>query len=278
MEAKMDSSLQGGPEYSHEQSTAPSGASQPPQPVNIESTSGVGTASARNTSNEVEVLCGPLLNYRRMSGANDSSLWHGSVLIVATPGGPNPELVLKCLGRGGVGTGTETNGVQGDTSLPVGISYHTPQSRTYNGQKLYEDATKVFWRFTIEIPLQDFEAKWEYSISPVKGGSLTKHFSVPAVTQSMRIMFHSCNGFSVGTDVDAWSGPALWNDVLRMHAKQPFHVMVRRRSMRIFSYASGSSGCTMHHIQIGLSILTQCTEEFCRAVVFNPVETFSPLS
>jgi len=42
----------------------------------------------------------------------------------------------------------------------------------------------------------------------------------------MRIMFHSCNGFSVGTDEDFWSGPALWNDVLRTHEQRPFHVMV----------------------------------------------------
>lgn len=39
-------------------------------------------------------------------------------------------------------------------------------------------------------------------------------------------MFHSCNGFSVGTDEEAWSGPALWNDVLRRHAEVPFHVMI----------------------------------------------------
>lgn len=42
----------------------------------------------------------------------------------------------------------------------------------------------------------------------------------------MRVMFHSCNGFSVGVDVDAWSGPALWNDVLRIHEQKPFHVMI----------------------------------------------------
>jgi hypothetical protein len=53
-----------------------------------------------------------------------------------------------------------------------------------------------------------------------------QHFAVPSIHQSMRIMFHSCNGFSVGTDVDAWSGPALWNDVLRMHEQRPFHVMI----------------------------------------------------
>lgn len=39
-------------------------------------------------------------------------------------------------------------------------------------------------------------------------------------------MFHSCNGFSVGTDEQAWSGPALWNDVMRRHAEVPFHVML----------------------------------------------------
>lgn len=39
-------------------------------------------------------------------------------------------------------------------------------------------------------------------------------------------MFHSCNGFSVGTDEEAWSGPALWNDVMRRHAEVPFHVML----------------------------------------------------
>ncbi|EHK99489.1 hypothetical protein M7I_4647 [Glarea lozoyensis 74030] len=39
-------------------------------------------------------------------------------------------------------------------------------------------------------------------------------------------MFHSCNGFSVGTDEEAYSGACLWNDVGRVHAKTPFHVML----------------------------------------------------
>ena len=36
----------------------------------------------------------------------------------------------------------------------------------------------------------------------------------------------NATGFSVGTDEDAWSGPALWNDVVRRHAEAPFHVMI----------------------------------------------------
>ena len=75
---------------------------------------------------------------------------------------------------------------------------------------------------------------WEYDIPDmVKAGGLrqglpdkSKRFFVCAKQESFRIMFHSCNGFSVGTDMDTWKGPSLWNDVLRVHEKQPFHVMV----------------------------------------------------
>jgi hypothetical protein len=39
-------------------------------------------------------------------------------------------------------------------------------------------------------------------------------------------MFHSCNGFSVGTDEEAYSGTPLWSDVLRQHEEKPIHVMI----------------------------------------------------
>jgi hypothetical protein len=74
------------------------------------------------------------------------------------------------------------------------------------------------------------ETKWAYTIPEVRYKSTTKpktsYFFVPAINESMRIMFHSCNGFSVGTDEEAWSGPVLWKDVMRNHAKAPFHVML----------------------------------------------------
>ncbi|KAF2816263.1 uncharacterized protein BDZ99DRAFT_484920 [Mytilinidion resinicola] len=170
------------------------------------------------TSDEFEVLCGPLLNYKRMSNAaSQAPTWHGSILIVTTPGQHHPELTLRCLGPA---VASQTNGsasVTGSGSIP--------------GTKLYEDPRKTFWRFLIDVPFQNFEAKWEYSIASTtrssgerKGGPNT--FVVPSIAQSMRILFHSCNGFSVGTNVDAWSGPALWNDVLRMHQQKPFHVMI----------------------------------------------------
>ena len=77
--------------------------------------------------------------------------------------------------------------------------------------------------------MREEEIKCEYSIPDlqfIKGKKTDKQsFFIPAISDSMRIMFHSCNGFSVGTDEEAWSGAALWNDVQRIHAQKPFHVM-----------------------------------------------------
>ncbi|KAF1992957.1 hypothetical protein P154DRAFT_528117 [Amniculicola lignicola CBS 123094] len=166
----------------------------------------------------LQVLLGPLLNYRRMSNVESGEpMWHGSVLIVTTPGQNSPGLTLSPVGAISAEDANATFTVQGGVNSP--------------GEKLYEDADKAFWRFLLELPMQKFESRWEYKINGleyVDKEMTTKPqtFVVPSVAQSMRIMFHSCNGFSVGTDVEAWSGPALWNDVLRMHAQKPFHVMI----------------------------------------------------
>lgn len=186
----------------------------------------------RTALEDVEGFCGPLLNYRRMSQSHGQARWHGSVLIVISPGAPQLELSFRCLGRVNIGTGAGAPIVNEDaiSSLPAPrMADGASQEHTVKGEKLYEDPQKGFWRFLIELPIQDFEAKWEYSIQSIRFGTnrgVKSTFVVPASFQSMRMMFHSCNGFSVGTDIDAWNGPALWNDVLRMHQAVPFHVMI----------------------------------------------------
>ena len=78
--------------------------------------------------------------------------------------------------------------------------------------------------------MQEMEIKCDYAIPGLTFTQGIKNdknsFFIPAISDSMRIMFHSCNGFSVGTDEEAWSGPALWNDVQRVHRAAPFHVML----------------------------------------------------
>ncbi|PVH95683.1 hypothetical protein DM02DRAFT_141619 [Periconia macrospinosa] len=165
-----------------------------------------------STSPGLECLVGPLLNYRHMEGGQ----WHGSVLIVTTPGQQDPQLILTFAGAVGAS--------QEKAVADIG-------PRTIGAEKLYEDTEKGFWRFKLDVPFQSYESRWQYEIKGMTYVDTSKTsrpqvFVIPSATQSMRILFHSCNGFSVGTDVDAWSGPALWNDVLRMHDQKPFHVML----------------------------------------------------
>ncbi|KAI9796494.1 MAG: hypothetical protein M1833_006162 [Piccolia ochrophora] len=196
-----------------------------------------------------EVLCGPLLNFKRLSEAEtESPTWHGSVLLVMKPGDTPPKLNLSRAGSitSPNGSPEEANERSEDViprrdELADGIQAGTGNdnntdsdstTRTMTGIKLYSDPEKTFWRFDLALPLEANEAKWVYTIPNIfiphdeNRNECSRSFFVPSAKQSMRIMFHSCNGFSVGTDEDFWSGPALWNDVLRVHAKRPFHVMI----------------------------------------------------
>ncbi|KAK4636312.1 hypothetical protein CLAFUW4_01712 [Fulvia fulva] len=168
-----------------------------------------------STSHQVEIICGPLLNYKRMSNAHtDRPQWHGSVLLVAKPGNVPEELSIRSRGP--------TGGAAGATS----------GERKFPPEKLFEDPRKGFWRYEIDVPFEEQETAWEYIIPRMitakdkKPLDNVRTFVVPSKHESMRIMFHSCNGFSVGTDMDQWTGPVLWNDVLRVHEQQPFHVMI----------------------------------------------------
>ncbi|KAK4143226.1 uncharacterized protein C8A04DRAFT_29041 [Dichotomopilus funicola] len=153
-----------------------------------------------------EIVCGPLLNYRRMEGGTH---WIGSALVVTAGGGrTQPVVPVVALRR----AGGQTKG-----SVVEGVC-------------LYSDARNTFWRFDLVAEMDQVETQWEYELPGLRFRSETKPrvntFFVPARHESMRIMFHSCNGFSVGTDEAAWSGPALWNDVMRKHQEVPFHVMI----------------------------------------------------
>ncbi len=182
-----------------------------------------------------EVRCGPLLNYRRM----EENQWYGSVLMVTKGGRLNeqdqafiPKLLLRKLGsrdptsqlsRANAGQVAANQLVDKEGARNTGVS-------EIDGVLLYADTRNRFWRFTMQLEMEEMESHWDYEIPDLRftseGKRSNQRFWVPSVNESMRIMFHSCNGFSVGTDEKAWSGAALWNDVNRVHAEQPFHVMI----------------------------------------------------
>ncbi|KAI5366505.1 putative phoD-like phosphatase, metallophosphatase domain, metallo-dependent phosphatase [Septoria linicola] len=89
--------------------------------------------------------------------------------------------------------------------------------------RLHSERGYTFWRFSIEIELASRQCRVAYRIN--KGPAIG--FWVPARGESMNIMFHSCNGFSMSVDSDTFSGPdPLWRDVLNRHQARPFHVML----------------------------------------------------
>ncbi|KAI9730957.1 MAG: hypothetical protein M1818_008032 [Claussenomyces sp. TS43310] len=91
------------------------------------------------------------------------------------------------------------------------------------GVRLHTERGFTFWRFSIEVELGARQQRIAYRINrgPATG------FWVPAKGQSMNIMFHSCNGFSLSVNPDQFSGPdPMWRDVLNTHQTQPFHVMI----------------------------------------------------
>ncbi|KAI0889427.1 uncharacterized protein GGS22DRAFT_71021 [Annulohypoxylon maeteangense] len=198
------------------------------QPIVVGGTDGVHDAAAIQGGKEV--VCGPLLNYRRM----ENRTWHGSVLIV-TKGGGKTQSFQPILNLGRVEVARGQQGLLNEGSAVNGQKAGSNAIRSNHGTDvagicLYSDPRCTFWAFPLACDIADTETKWAYSIADVHYKSETKpktnYFFVPAIDESMRMMFHSCNGFSVGTDEEAWSGPALWNDVMRNHAKSPFHVMI----------------------------------------------------
>ena len=95
--------------------------------------------------------------------------------------------------------------------------------REVKAHRLHTERGLTFWRFNLEIELGPQQARIAYRIN--KGPAIG--FWVPASGETMNIMFHSCNGFSLAVEPDNFSGPdPLWRDVMNRHQYRPFHVML----------------------------------------------------
>ncbi|KAF2161934.1 hypothetical protein M409DRAFT_69453 [Zasmidium cellare ATCC 36951] len=95
--------------------------------------------------------------------------------------------------------------------------------RDVKAVRLHTEQGFTFWRFNLEIELASRQHRVAYRIN--KGPAIG--FWVPARGETMNIMFHSCNGFSLSVDPKTFSGPdPLWRDVLNRHQYHPFHVMI----------------------------------------------------
>lgn len=119
--------------------------------------------------------------------------------------------------RNGSGMGVKSSRIYKKDGEKLGKVREIPAVR------LHAERGVTFWRFNLEVELGSTQARVAYRINngPAVG------FWVPARGETMNIMFHSCNGFSLSVDSKEFCGPdPMWRDVLNSHQSRPFHVML----------------------------------------------------
>ncbi|KAL1920335.1 uncharacterized protein VTP21DRAFT_1481 [Calcarisporiella thermophila] len=150
-----------------------------------------------NVINGRSWICGPLLRYENVL----NNVWRGSVLMVEkTEESDVP--VLEWWFEGG----------------------REQEKGRVTGEAIDNYEGHVFWRFGLEIPLDQDDQCVGYSIC---GGPKNTWF-LPGINQKYRWMFFSCNGYSQSVqDQSLWGGhDPLWNDFFKKHSEQPYHLMV----------------------------------------------------
>ncbi|KAI9302306.1 hypothetical protein BJ944DRAFT_251611 [Cunninghamella echinulata] len=150
-----------------------------------------------------EVVCGPLLRY--IDTDYRRRLWKGSCLIVSNEHRAAPlRIELKSKNN------TQT------------FDIHAERLDTYRRQ--YH-----FWRYELNLPLLTEPQQVTYTAASL-GNDASFTFHLPAIQNTMRFMFYSCNGYSdIPQDVkDKFGGMnhPLWQDVLDRHDVMPFHVLI----------------------------------------------------
>lgn len=155
---------------------------------------------------KIDIKCGPLLRYLGMRDTS-SKVWRGTILIV-----------------------TNDSTSDYETSVPTASFLVNIVGGSEDGEKSVAQATQVFqeygltfWRFHISLDMKEAEQSVTYLINNDTERQFT--FYVPAYDQTMNIMFHSCNGFSLGVDPKEFEN-TLWKDVLEHHEKDHYHVML----------------------------------------------------
>ena len=85
----------------------------------------------------------------------------------------------------------------------------TKRGQQVRGVRLHAERGVTFWRFNLEVELGVQQSRVAYSIN----GSPSMGFWIPGRGQSMNVMFHSCNGFSMSVKL-------VWTSRERIHAYQ----------------------------------------------------------
>jgi len=167
----------------------------------------------------LQLMCGPMLRYDTVQ----DGIYHAFALVVVANEGSSYERkpYISWQMEPSLEQGMQSaslNDTSSHSQLPSAVVEAT-QIYVYHGL----GGSHTFWRFKLEIPMAEHEARIAYSLN----GGHKIHFFVPGKRQNFRWVGHSCNGFSSGVKVEDFNGPdPLWNDVLDNHREKPYHLLV----------------------------------------------------
>ncbi|ODV95081.1 hypothetical protein PACTADRAFT_50902 [Pachysolen tannophilus NRRL Y-2460] len=160
---------------------------------------------------KLDIRCGPIL---RLLGTleNGSNNYRASLMLVTKD--ENSDYTQSPSVRYFVGPAKKDDIVTDEWNLRKGH---------FETVKFAQEQGYTFWRFKIFLGLEAYEQRVKYSINGVFKPD--HQFFIPGAQQTMNVVSHSCNGFSLGADPSIYKG-SLWLDVLRNHNAVPYHVMI----------------------------------------------------
>lgn len=161
----------------------------------------------------LDIRCGPIVNFLG-SHENGTNNYRGTILLVTRRDDENgsfPEISYT------LGPAVEPS------EEKLGALSEMLSEGSFEGTMFFSEEGFDFWRFKVELELAEIETRVKYYINGHHDASY--QFYVPAKDESMNIISHSCNGFSLGADPKDFSS-SLWYDVLEKHKDQHYHVML----------------------------------------------------
>eukprot|EP00835_Amoeboradix_gromovi_P002861 NODE_172_length_15988_cov_0.603940.p1 type:complete len:508 gc:universal NODE_172_length_15988_cov_0.603940:5270-6793(+) len=97
------------------------------------------------------------------------------------------------------------------------LKLNTPNPLLLDPLVLYKYKDYSFQRYTFNTPLTS-ATKLTYSILDI-----TYTISIPGANEPIRVLWHSCNGYSSGVDETKYPLDGLWSHVLQQHLAKPYH-------------------------------------------------------
>lgn len=159
------------------------------------------------------IVCGPVL--RLIQADYDNFVYTGSILIITKNNFDADIAPVVSYTSGPASSDVSVKGFE--------LTHGQFNSKLFHVDQLGNDSTFQFYRYSIELPILEYEQMIKYSVDDEF--KVNYRFFIPSRSHNFNTIAYSCNGFSLGVDTTVFKG-SLWYDILRKHSKVRYNVML----------------------------------------------------